>query len=54
MQMLAKICRNQNQAYSSVTETLTEGTKLRPVKAVRRDGRFLSLAQIDKLYHELK
>jgi len=40
---------NQNQAYLSVVQTLTEGTNLRPVKAVRRDERFLSLAQINKL-----
>ena len=38
----------------SYENPVTEGTNLRPVKAVRRDERFLSLAQIDKLYHQLR
>jgi len=42
MQILSKFCRNQNQAYRSVI--VTEGTDLRPIKAVRRDERFRSLA----------
>jgi len=33
---------NQNQAYHSVI--VTEGTNLRPIKAMRRDERFRSLA----------
>jgi len=54
MQM-EKIAGNQNQSYRSVIKTLLlkEQTWDRP-KHVRRDERFLSLAQIDKLYHELK
>jgi len=54
MQMLTKICRKSESNLSfSYENSVTEGTNLRPVKAVRRVERFLSLAQIDKLYHEL-
>jgi len=35
-------------------KTLTEGTNLRPVKAMPRDERVLSLVQTDKIYHELR
>jgi len=42
------------KTYHSVIETLTEGTNLRPVKAVHCDERVLILAQMDELYHELK
>jgi len=50
-----KIAGNQNQSYRSVMETLSpkEQTWGRS-KHVRRDERFFSSAQIDKLYHELK
>jgi len=49
------VAGNQNQAYRSVMKTLlvkqqTYGRS----KHVRRDERFISLAQTDKLYHELK
>jgi len=50
-----KICRKSESSLSlSYENTITEGANIRPVKAVRPDERFLSLAQIDKLYHELK
>jgi len=54
MQM-EKIAGKQNQSYRSVIKTLLpkEQTWGRS-KHVRRDERFLSLAQIDKLYQELK
>ena len=51
---LYKIARNQNQSYRSVIKTHTEGANVWRSKHVRRDERFLSLAQIDQLYHELK
>jgi len=35
----------------SYETTISEVANLRPVKAARRDERFLSLVQIDKLYH---
>jgi len=55
MQMQKKLQKNQNQSYRSVMKTLlpkqqTWGRS----KHKRRDERFLSLAQIDKLCHELK
>jgi len=50
MQMSTKLCRKSESSLSfSCANTVTEGTNLRPVKAVRRDERFLSLAQINKL-----
>jgi len=50
-----KFAGNQNQSYRSVMKTLLpkEQTWNRS-KHVRRDERFLSLAQFDELYHELK
>jgi len=54
MQMLTKICKKSVSSLSfSYENTVTDGTNRRPVKAVYRDERFLSLAQSDKLYHEL-
>jgi len=55
MQMQKKFAGNQNQSYRSVIKTLLlkEKTWARS-KHVCCDERFLSLAQIDKLYHELK
>jgi len=45
MQMLTKICRKSESSLSfSYESTVTEGTNLRPIKAIRRDERFLSLA----------
>jgi len=45
MQMLKKICRKSESSLSfSYESTVTEGTNLRPIKAMRRDERFLSLA----------
>jgi len=44
-----KIARNQNQSYCSVLKTLTEGANMRPIKRVRCDERFLSLADTLKL-----
>jgi len=35
-------------------KTVTEGTNPRPIKTVQRDDCVLSLAQIDKLFHEFK
>jgi len=53
--MLKKICRNSESSLSFSCENIvTEGTNLRPVKAMRRDERFRLLAQIDKVYQELK
>jgi len=53
--MFKKICRKSESSLSfSYENTVTEGANLRPVKAVRRDERFLSLAQTDKHCHELK
>jgi len=54
MQILTKFAGNHNQVYRSVMKTLYEGTNLRAVKVVHRDERFLSLAQINKLYQELE
>jgi len=50
MQMQKKFAGKQNQSYRSVMKTLLlkEQTWGRS-KHVRRDGRFFSLAQIDKL-----
>jgi len=45
----------QNQSYRSVIKTLLPKEQTwGQSKHVRRDERFLSLAQIDELYHELK
>jgi len=53
--MLTKICRKaESSPCFSYENTVTEGANLKPVKAMGRDERFLSLAQINKLYHELK
>jgi len=47
MQMFKNICRKSESSLSFTYEnTVTEGTNLRPVKAVRRDERSFSLAQI--------
>jgi len=53
MQRLTKICGKSSLSFSN-ENTVTEGTNLRPVNAVHHDERFLLLAQIVKLYHELK
>jgi len=51
---LKKISRKSETSLSfSYDNTFSEETNLRSVKPVRRDERFLSLMQIDKLYHEL-
>jgi len=45
MQRLTKACRKSEPSLSfSYENTVTEGTNLRLIKAVRRDERFLSLA----------
>jgi len=45
MQMLTKICRKSESILSfNCGNTVTEGTNLRPIEAVRRYQRFLSLA----------
>jgi len=45
MQMLTEICRKSESSLSfSYKSTVTEGTNLRPIKAIRRDERFLSLS----------
>jgi len=50
MQILTKICRKSESSISlSYENTVTEGTNLKQVKAVRRGKRFLSLAQSDSL-----
>jgi len=50
MQMLTQICRKSESSLSFRLEnTVTEGTNLRPIKAVCRDECFHTLAQIDKL-----
>jgi len=50
--MLTKICRKSEASQSfSYENTVAEGANLRSDKAVGRYERFLSLAQIDKLYH---
>jgi len=50
-----KIAGNQNQSYRSVMKTLLpKGQTWGRSKPVRCHERFLSLAQIDKLYHVLK
>jgi len=44
MQTLTKICRKSESGLSfSYENTVTEGTNLRPIKAMRHDERFLSL-----------
>jgi len=46
---------NSESSLSFSNENIvTEGVNMRSVKAVRYNKRFLSLAQIDKLYHELE
>jgi len=42
MQILTNFAGNQNQAYRSVI--VTEGTNLKPIKAMCRNERFRSLA----------
>jgi len=43
--MLTKICWKSESSLSfSYENIITEGTNLRPIKAMRRDERFLSLA----------
>jgi len=55
MQMLTKICKeSESRLRSSYENTVTEGTNLRPVKAIHRDEHILSLAQIDKISHKLR
>jgi len=45
MQMITKFCRKSESSLSfSYENTVTVGTNLRLIKAVRRDERFLSLA----------
>jgi len=45
MQMLTKIWRKSESSLSfSYENSVTEGTNLRPIKAMRRSERFLSLA----------
>jgi len=45
MQMLTEICRKSESSLSfSYKSTVAEGTNLRPIKAIRRDERFLSLS----------
>jgi len=52
--MLTKVCKKSESSFSfNYQNTVTEGTNLRPVKAVRRDKRVLSLARIYKPYHKL-
>jgi len=52
--MVIKICRKSESSLSfSYENAVAEGTNLRLVKAVRCVEDFLSLAQINKLYHEL-
>jgi len=44
-EMLTKICRTSESSLSFCYENIfTEGTKLKPIKAMRRGGRFLSSA----------
>jgi len=55
MQMLTKICRKSEPSpLVSYENTVTERTKLRPVKAVYCEERFLSWGQIDEFHYELK
>jgi len=55
MQMLTKIGGNQNQSCRSVIKTLLPKEQTwGQSEYVHRDERFLSLAQIYKLHHELK
>jgi len=54
MQMLTKFCRKSESSLSfsyKNTVGVTEGTNLRPIKAMRRDERFLSLALIKHAHH---
>jgi len=45
MQIITKFCRKSESSLSfSYESTVTEGTNLRPIKAMRRDERFRSLA----------
>jgi len=47
MQILTKFCsKSESSLLFSYENTVTEGTNLRPIKAVRRNERFLSLAQV--------
>jgi len=50
-----KIVGNKNEAHRSVMKTIfPKQQTLDQSKHVRRDERFLSLAHIDKVYHEPK
>jgi len=45
MQMLTNICRKSASSLSfNYENTVAEGANLRPIKAMRHDERFLSLA----------
>jgi len=45
MQMVTEISRkSESSLWFSYESNVTEGTNLRPIEAVRRDQRFLSLA----------
>jgi len=45
MQMLTKMCRkSESSLLFSYESTVTEGTNLRPIKAMHRNECFLSLA----------
>jgi len=53
--MQKKFARNQNLSYRLVVKTpLPEEQRWGRSKYVRRDERFISLAQMEKFYHELK
>jgi len=55
MLILTKICKKPESSLSFRYEnTVTDVTNLRPVKTVHRDEHVLSLAQSNKLFHELK
>jgi len=45
MQILTKLCRkSESRLEFSYENTVTEGTNLRPIKSMRSNERFLSLA----------
>jgi len=52
MQMLRKICRKSESSLSfSYENIVTEGTNLMPIKAMRRDERFL-LPALQRIFLE--
>ena len=54
MQMLTKICKKpESNLLFTYENTVIKGINLTPIEVEHLDERVLSLAQVDKLYHDL-